>query len=126
MNFLSTVLLENLCIHGILLLTIPSSGKKLSGVKEALGYMIAFLQMSLERQYLPHFYYGNIYLLQMFPDSLQILESEKLDLFSDVLFKDKREREKKKRKKKKKKKKKTNKKACCVGFKKTILLIQSS
>lgn len=85
LKVITTYRLKNLCIHGILLLTIPSSEKKLSGVKEALGYMIAFLQMSLERQYLPHFYYGNIYLLQMFPDSLQILESEKLDLFSDVV-----------------------------------------
>lgn len=85
LKVVTTYRLKNLCIHGILLLTIPSSERKLSGVKEALGYMIAFLQMSLERQYLPHFFYGNMYLLQMFPESLQILESEKLDLFSDVV-----------------------------------------
>ncbi|XP_062597025.1 uncharacterized protein LOC134258466 isoform X2 [Saccostrea cucullata] len=75
--------LKNICLYCILFLTIPSKEKQLSGVKEALGYFIRYLQLSLNAEFLPHFFCGNPYIELMFPWSS--FEEETYNLFS---FKD--------------------------------------
>ncbi|XP_061194199.1 uncharacterized protein LOC133202397 [Saccostrea echinata] len=75
--------LKNICLYCILFLTIPSKENKLSGVREALGYFIKYLQLSLKAEFLPHFFYGNPHIVLMFPESS--FEKKKYDLFS---FKD--------------------------------------
>ncbi|XP_061194751.1 uncharacterized protein LOC133202905 [Saccostrea echinata] len=75
--------LKNICLYCILFLTIASKENKLSGVKEALGYFIKYLHLSIDAELLPHFFYGNPYVKLMFPWSS--FEEETYNLFS---FKD--------------------------------------
>lgn len=75
--------LKNICLYCILFLTIRSKEKKLSGVKEALGYFIKYLRLSIDAEVLPHFFYGNPYIDLMFPWTS--FEEETYNLFS---FKD--------------------------------------
>lgn len=59
--------LKNLCLYCILFLTLPSEQNNLSSVREATGYFIEFIRISLEAKYLPYFFHGNPYLHNMFP-----------------------------------------------------------
>ncbi|VDI55636.1 Hypothetical predicted protein [Mytilus galloprovincialis] len=60
--------LKNICFHCIALLTVPSKTKSLSGVKEALGYFLQFLELCIKSRNLPHFFYGNPWVHVMFPN----------------------------------------------------------
>lgn len=59
--------LKNLCLYCIIILTIPSEQNTLSSVREATGYFIEFIRISLEAKYLPYFFQGNTYLYNIFP-----------------------------------------------------------
>lgn len=61
--------LKHITLYCILFLTIPREENKLSSVKEALGYFVKYLELSLNARYLPHFFYGNPYLGLMLPGS---------------------------------------------------------
>ncbi|XP_056004836.1 uncharacterized protein LOC125659950 isoform X1 [Ostrea edulis] len=74
--------LKNICFYCILFLTIPSKENTLSGVKEALGYFVKYLELSIQEGYLPHFFYGNPYIDIMFPGSPFEKEVETYNLFA--------------------------------------------
>ncbi|XP_056004829.1 uncharacterized protein LOC125659948 isoform X1 [Ostrea edulis] len=74
--------LKNICFYCILFLTIPSKENTLSGVKEALGYFVKYLELSIEEGYLPHFFYGNPYINIMFLGSPFEKEVEAYNLFA--------------------------------------------
>jgi hypothetical protein len=74
--------LKNVCLYCILFLTILSEKNTLSGVKEALGYFVKYLEISIETGYLPHFFHGNKYLHVMFPGSPFEEEVESYNLFA--------------------------------------------
>ncbi|CAG2222098.1 unnamed protein product [Mytilus edulis] len=61
--------LKTICFHCITLLTIPKEHNSLSGVKEAMGYFLSFLDLCIRSKTLPHFFYGNPWLVLMFPDT---------------------------------------------------------
>ncbi|VDI42856.1 Hypothetical predicted protein [Mytilus galloprovincialis] len=60
--------LKTICFHCITLLTIPKDHNSLSGVKEALGYFLSFLNLCINSATLPHFFHGNPCLVLMFPE----------------------------------------------------------
>ncbi|XP_056004830.1 uncharacterized protein LOC125659948 isoform X3 [Ostrea edulis] len=74
--------LKNICFYCILFLTIPSRENTLSGVKEALGYFVKYLELSIEEGCLLHFFYGNPYIHIMFPGSPFENELETYNLFA--------------------------------------------
>ncbi|KAK3095482.1 hypothetical protein FSP39_015191 [Pinctada imbricata] len=76
--------LKMLCFYCIVFLTVPNSVNRLSGVKEALGYMIVFLEKSLNAEYLPHFFHGNPWLSVILPGCYFEEESEKYNSFSEA------------------------------------------
>lgn len=61
--------LKHITLYCILFLTIPREENKLSSVREALGYFVKYLKLSLNAGNLPHFFYGNPYLGLMLPGS---------------------------------------------------------
>lgn len=61
--------LKTICFYCILFLTIPSDKNRLQGVREALGYFLYCLKICIENHNLPHFFFGNPYLQEMFPNS---------------------------------------------------------
>ena len=70
---LSSYHLKTIAMYCILLLTVPSKltshSAPLSGVREALGYFLTFLELVLEKECLPDFFLGNEYLDKIFPGS---------------------------------------------------------
>jgi hypothetical protein len=74
--------LKNICLYCILFLTILRKKNTLSGVKEALGYFVKYLELSIKTGYLPHFFHGNKYLHVMFPGSPFEEEVEDYNLFA--------------------------------------------
>ncbi|CAC5396713.1 unnamed protein product [Mytilus coruscus] len=74
--------LKNLCFHCIALLTVPSKTKSLSGVKEALGYFLLFLELCIDNRNLPHFFYGNPWVHVMFPNCSFGCNKSKKNLYS--------------------------------------------
>lgn len=66
-SVLNSYHLKNLCLYCIIILTIPSEQNTLSSVREATGYFIEFIRISLEAKYLPYFFHGNPYLHNIFP-----------------------------------------------------------
>lgn len=70
---LSSYHLKTVAMYCILLLTIPTNprlpGYRLSGVREALGYFLLFLESALEKKVLPDFFLGNKHLDKIFPGS---------------------------------------------------------
>jgi hypothetical protein len=81
-NIVNSYHLKNVCLYCILFLTIPRNKNTLSGVKEALGYFVKYLEISIETGYLPHFFHGNPYLHVMFPGSPFEEEVEGYNLFA--------------------------------------------
>ncbi|XP_062598182.1 uncharacterized protein LOC134259588 [Saccostrea cucullata] len=65
--------LKTIAMYCVLLLTIPTvivpSGFHIAGVREALGYFMTFVYLSLEKKCLPDFFLGNENLGKIFPDS---------------------------------------------------------
>lgn len=59
--------LKNLCLYCIIILTITSEQNTLFSLREATGYFIEFIRISLEAKYLPYFFHGNRYLHNIFP-----------------------------------------------------------
>ncbi|XP_071174620.1 uncharacterized protein [Mytilus edulis] len=74
--------LKNVCFHCIALLTVPSKTKSLSGVKEALGYFLQFLELCIENRNLPHFFYGNPWVHEMFLNCTFGCNKSKKNLYS--------------------------------------------
>ncbi|XP_060064502.1 uncharacterized protein LOC132544868 [Ylistrum balloti] len=77
-SLLSTYHLKNIAIHCILLRL------RVSGVKEALGYFMAFLEISLQEEFLPHFFYGNPHICTMFPNLSSNATQKRLNLFNNI------------------------------------------
>lgn len=74
--------LKTICFYCILFLTIPSEENRLSNVKQAMGYFVKFLQLSLKAENLPHFFFGNPYLDRMFPGNPFGKEENRYNMFS--------------------------------------------
>lgn len=74
--------LKNICFHCIALLTVPSKTNSLSGVKEALGYFLQFLELCIKNRNLPHFFYGNPWVHVMFPKCTFGSNKPKKNLYS--------------------------------------------
>ncbi|OWF48378.1 uncharacterized protein LOC110453175 [Mizuhopecten yessoensis] len=74
-SLLSSYHIKNIAIHCILLQL------HASGVKEALGYLIVFLEIGLEMEFLPHYFYGNSYISKMFPKLSANANQRRLNLF---------------------------------------------
>ncbi|OWF48377.1 uncharacterized protein LOC110453174 [Mizuhopecten yessoensis] len=77
-SLLSSYHIKNIAIHCILLQL------RVSGVKEALGYLIAFLEIGLEMKFLPHYFYGNPYISNMFPKLSENANQRRLNLFRKI------------------------------------------
>lgn len=60
--------IKNAGMFCILFLTQPNKRNLITGVKQALGYLLFFLQQAIDKKHLPHFFHGNVWVLQMFPD----------------------------------------------------------
>lgn len=74
--------LKHITLYCILFLTIPREENKLSSVREALGYFVKYLKLSLNAENLPHFFYGNPWLGLMLPGSPFEREEAKYNLLA--------------------------------------------
>ncbi|XP_034327323.2 uncharacterized protein [Magallana gigas] len=74
--------LKHITLYCILFLTIPREENKLSSVREALGYFVNYLELSLNVKNLPHFFYGNPWLGLMLPGSPFEREKVKYNLLA--------------------------------------------
>ena len=81
-SFMKSYYLKNIALYCILYVTVIN-GKELSGVKEALGYFLDFLDVTLTEERLPHFFYNNEWIKYMFPD-YELVECCKVDLFESA------------------------------------------
>lgn len=81
-RFMKSYYLKNIAMYCILYVTILNS-RELSGVREALGYFLDFLEVSLEEETLPHFFYCNEWIKYMFPD-YEPVEGKKVDLYESA------------------------------------------
>ncbi|OWF48376.1 hypothetical protein KP79_PYT18726 [Mizuhopecten yessoensis] len=77
-SLLSSYHIKNIAIHCILLKL------RVSGVKEGLGYLIAFLEIGLEMEFLPHYFYGNPNISKMFPELSENANQRRLNLFRKI------------------------------------------
>ena len=75
---------KNICLFCIVFLAVPSAACKLSGVREALGYIVAYLEASLKARCLPHFFHGNPWLSAMFPGCYFEQEMTKSNLLPEA------------------------------------------
>lgn len=74
--------LKTLCLHSIVMLTVPGDQNCLSGVYDALGYLLYFLELCITNKNLPHFFYGNPGLVLIFPHAKY--ENEKTNLYQGI------------------------------------------
>ena len=82
-HLMKSYFLKNIAMYCILYVTVIN-GKELSGVREALGYFLDFLDVSLQETHLPHFFYCNEWIKYMFPD-YKLVEGYKVDLYESAL-----------------------------------------
>ncbi|XP_033753127.1 uncharacterized protein LOC117336625 [Pecten maximus] len=75
---LPSYLMKNIAIHCILLRL------EVSGVREALGCLMIFLEICLEKEFLSHFVYGNAHLSTMLSKSQTSDEQKRLNLFNNI------------------------------------------
>lgn len=73
--------LKHITLYCILFLTIPRENK-LSSVREALGYFVKYLKLSLNAENLPHFFYGNPWFGLVLPGSPFEREKVKYNLLA--------------------------------------------
>lgn len=76
--------LKTICFHCFTMLTIPRDQNSLSGVGNALGYFLCFLDLCIKTKNLPHFFYGNPWLVVLFPDSSFGNENEQKNLYQSI------------------------------------------
>lgn len=74
--------LKNITLYCFLFLTIPSKNNQLSSVREALGYFVEYLKMSVNEGCLPHFFYGNPHISLMLPYSPFEQENTRYNIFA--------------------------------------------
>ncbi|XP_060079336.1 uncharacterized protein LOC132558755 [Ylistrum balloti] len=77
-SLLSSYHLKNIAIHCILLQI------NISSVKEALGYFMIFLEIGLEKEFLPHYFYGNSNIADMFSMLSPKIGSKRLNLLKHI------------------------------------------
>ncbi|OWF48374.1 hypothetical protein KP79_PYT18724 [Mizuhopecten yessoensis] len=77
-SLLTSYHIKNIAIHCILLQL------HASGVRVALGYLIAFLEIGLKMEFLPHYFYGNPYISSMFPTLSANANQRRLNLFRNI------------------------------------------
>ncbi|XP_069133746.1 uncharacterized protein [Argopecten irradians] len=70
--------IKNITIHCLLFKL------QVSGVKEALGYLIGFLETSIDARFLPHYFYGNPNVISMFKVLSGFEKEKRLNLFRDI------------------------------------------
>ena len=81
-SFMKSYYIKNIALYCMLYVNVIN-GRELSGVKEALGYFIDFLDVSLIEKRLPHFFYSNEWIKYMFPE-YEPVEGYKVDLYDSV------------------------------------------
>ncbi|XP_033753128.1 uncharacterized protein LOC117336626 [Pecten maximus] len=77
-SLLTSYHIKNIAIHCILF------QMRVYGVKEALGYLIGLLEISIEVKFLPHYFYGNPNISKMFPTLFENASHKRLNLFRDI------------------------------------------
>ena len=81
-HLMKSYFLKNITMYCILYVTVIN-GKQLSGVREAMGYFLEFLDISLQEERLPHYFYGNEWIKYMFPD-YEPVDGYRVDLYESA------------------------------------------